>query len=267
MNWWLPPYLIPLQKTPPVALQPEHPASWLFWLIMGPAAVGWLGSYALAIHRAHIDKRVGIPAFMVAVDFAWEFSLAFILQQDSQQRHIDLAWVLFDSVVLYQVFKYGRKDYPSLSKRQFNGIIVGILLYCSVLVMVGVNEIHDQNGIYTGSIINIPLSVAFIVMLRRRKSSVGQSMYIALSKAIGTVFAETGALLVYPTHWLLLVLFPTMSAIDIVYIVLLRRTIIAEGQSPWAFRRPPVQLPAEGDVSNPSAESRTIISETAKERA
>lgn len=240
---WLPPYLLPMSSVPPVSIGPAAVPAWLFWAVAGPTAVGWILTYVLAIRQAIVDRRVGIPAYLIAVDFAWEFSLTFILQQTPTQRGIDLVWVVFDAVLLFQVFRHGRADYPALSRVRFNWSIVAVLIWAAVVVIAAANEFHDRDGMYTGMIIQGPLSAAFILMLRRRGSSVGQSMYIAVTKFVGSLFAGLTAFVLYPSHLLFYVLVPTYVCLDAAYIVLLRRQMRAEGRSLWAFRLPAVREP------------------------
>src|ERR1044072_9227711 len=206
---WLPPYLLHMSEVAPVTVGPADVPDWLFRLVAGPTAVGWTLTYVLAIRQAIRDGRVGIPAYLVAVNFAWEFSLAFLLEQTPTQRQINLFWVVFNVVLLYQAFRYGRRDHPTLSPRTFTWSLTGVLIWAALLVMVGANEFHDRDGMYTGMIIQVPLSASFLLMLARRGSSVGQSMYIAVAKFAGSLFAGLTAFIVYPSHLLFLVLVPT----------------------------------------------------------
>ncbi|MCA1220078.1 transmembrane-type terpene cyclase [Streptomyces sp. 8L] len=240
---WLPPFLFPLSHVPPVTVGAADVPDWLFALVAGPTVVGWIVTYVLAIRQAARDGRVGIPAFLIAVDFAWEFSLTFLLEQTPQQRQINFLWVLFDAVLLYQALRLGPRDYPHLSPRLVRWALAGVLVWASVIVMVGANEFHDDDGMYTGMFIQVPLSASFILMLKRRGSSAGQSMYIAVAKAVGSLFAGLTAFAVHPDHHLLQVLVPTYVALDIAYLVLLHRAMRAEGRRPWAFRTPRAGAP------------------------
>lgn len=234
MNW-LPPYLFPMSSVPPVSVGPAN-VGWLFWLVAAPTALGWTLTYLLAIRQAILDGRVGIPAYLVAVDFAWEFTLTFVLQQTPRQRQIDFLWAICDAVLLYQVFRYGRRDYQRMSPRAFRWSVIGVVVWAALAVLAGANEFHDTDGMYTGMIIQVPLSASFLLMLNRRGSSVGQSMYIAVAKFVGSLAAGLTAFLVYPAHHLFLVLVPTYVVIDIVYLLRLRRVMRAEGRPLWAWR-------------------------------
>ncbi|MET1074245.1 MAG: hypothetical protein ABWY11_16480 [Umezawaea sp.] len=233
---WLPPPLFPMSEVAPVSIGPADVPQWLFWLVAGPTAIGWMLTYVLAIRQAFVDGRVGIPAYLVAVNFAWEFSLTFLLEQTPTQRGINFSWVVINVVLLFQVFRYGPADHPRLTPPAFRWSVVGVLVWASLLVMAGANEFHDLDGMYIGMIINVPLSAAFILMLQRRGSSVGQSMHIATAKFVGSLFAGFTGFLLYPSRLLFLVLVPTMVALDIAYLVLLRRRMRAEGRPLWAFR-------------------------------
>ncbi|MGY1496050.1 transmembrane-type terpene cyclase [Streptomyces sp. QTS52] len=256
---WLPPSLFPMSQVAPVTVGAVDVPDGLFAAVAGPTALGWIVTYVLAIRQGRQDGRVGIPAYLVAVNFAWEFSLTFLLEQTPTQRQINVLWVIFDVVLLYQALRYGPRDHPGLSARIFRWTLAGVLVWASVIVMVGANEFHDRDGMYTGMIIQVPLSASFILLLRRRGSSVGQSMYIAVAKTVGSLFAGLTAFVVYPSHHLLQVLVPTYVALDFAYVVLLHRAMRREGRPPWAFRAPtavnvvPTGSAATGSGAGPSS--------------
>ncbi|MBW4721408.1 transmembrane-type terpene cyclase [Saccharothrix obliqua] len=231
---WLPPFLIPMSDIAPVTRGPADVPRWLFWALAGPTAAGWVATYLLAIRQTALDGRTGVPAYLVAVNFAWEFSLTFLLEQTPTQRGINAAWVVIDAVLLFQVFRHGGRDYPAMPARAFRWSLVGVLVWSSLLVMASANEFHDRDGMYIGMALNVPLSAAFILMLKRRGSSAGQSMHIATAKFVGSSFAGATGLLLYPHRVLFLVLIPTMVALDVAYLVLLRRRMRAEGRRPWS---------------------------------
>ncbi|AOS64493.1 transmembrane-type terpene cyclase [Actinoalloteichus hymeniacidonis] len=243
---WLPPPLFPMSEIAPVTVGPADVPDWLFWSVAGPTVLGWLITYLLAIRQTVLDGRVAIPAYLVAINVAWEFSLTFLLEQTSTQRGINLVWLVFNLVLLSLVFRYGRNDYPTLTQKAFAWSLVGVFVWAALLIMAGANEFHDRDGMYIGMILNVPLSAAFIFMLRRRGSSIGQSMYLAVAKLGGSFFAGLTGFILYPSRLLFFVIVPTMVALDILYVVLLHRRMRAEGRSPWAWRTRPhaVEEPA-----------------------
>ncbi|MYU12279.1 hypothetical protein GTZ78_16660 [Streptomyces sp. SID8361] len=251
---WFPPALIDLPNIAPVTLPEADRPSWLFWILMGPCASGWLVAYGLAIYRAKLDKRVGIPVFVVEVNLAWEFTLSLILDQADVQRPINLSWFLVDCFILRQTLAYGWKDYPGMSRRTFRWMVFGVIAWSAVFHIMTTYELKDATGIYTGTGLNVFLSLSFIFMLNRRGSSLGQSMYVALAKGIGSFFAGWTVLVMYPGHHLFIFLFLTVWTIDATYCVLLYRKVREEGRSPWAWNRGPTEVPdAPGGLATGSA--------------
>ncbi|MCA2211624.1 transmembrane-type terpene cyclase [Jidongwangia harbinensis] len=237
---WIPDPLIYLPDPAPVLSAKADMPDWLYWTLLLAVGVFWLPAYALAIHRGHVDKRVGVPVTLVGINFAWEFTHSLVIEQLPEQRPMNFGALLLDIVILGQALKYGYKDLPRLSRRTAQWLVLGILAYASVFLVVLTWELSDFYGIYTGLGINLFLSIAFILMLRARGSSAGQSVYVALGKCLGTLMVGFLFLFLFPDRYLLMLLAATVFVIDVAYIVLVHRQIRAEGQSPWALNRPPV---------------------------
>lgn len=253
---WFPPPLIRLPSsatTEPLNVAPREFTNVAFWCIVAALVGFWVLAYGLAIQRARVDKYVGIPALAVAGNFAWEFVHSLVIDQNIQQRPFNLVWLLVDVFILTQVFRYGNKDFPRMSRGAFRTLIIGTLLYAAAVMLAMTYEFRDVLGLYDGVILCTGLSASFIVTLRQRKSSAGQSMYIAISKWLGSFFAGLNTLIVYPHRSLLLLLFATVFVLDVTYIALLYRQIRAEGGSPWALNRPRVIVSEDRDPG----ESRT----------
>jgi hypothetical protein len=250
--WFLPP-LIHLPSPSPLLIPARDFHGIAFFAILTALALLWIFAYAFAIHRARIDKRVGIPCLAVVGNFSWEFVHSTLLQQDPSQRPYDLAWLAVDCVIIVQVFKYGRKDFPGLSERAFRWMLVGALAWSGAFYILITRDIHDTLGLYDSTMLVVFESWCFIYTLRRRKSSAGQSLYVAVFKWWGTFLAGVETLFVYPHRTFLLFMFGTAFVLDVTYTVLLYRRISAEGQSPWALSRPPVT----GDTAAPATSGVT----------
>lgn len=85
--------------------------------------------------------------------------------------------------------KYGREEMDDgLGKKLFIPWTVVVLLSCFVLQILFMVEFGDVEGEkYSAFLQNIAMSIAYLYMLNRRKSSKGQTMLIAVCKCIGTV--------------------------------------------------------------------------------
>ena len=65
-------------------------------------------------------------------------------------------------------------------------------------------------------------------------------MYVALSKFMGSFLGVVMSVSLYPHSLIIAVMGVTTITLDVTYGTLLRRQILAERASPWAFSRPPV---------------------------
>jgi hypothetical protein len=240
---WFFPAIVDFPADLPLTVAPRNFAGVAFWIIVVGLASFWLIAYGLAIQRARVDKRVGIPAFAVAGNFAWEFVHSLVIQQQASQRPFNFAWLLVDAVILGQVFRYGNKDFSWLSTRVFRLMMVGVIAWAMAFMLLMTRELHDVLGLYDGTVLVVFVSASFIYTLRQRRSSAGQSMYIAVSKWMGTFLAGLNTVFVYPHRWFVLFMFATAFVLDVTYMMMLYRQIRAEGQSPWAVNRPPVTVP------------------------
>jgi hypothetical protein len=241
---WLPP-IVNFAHIPPAIIPQTNFRGIPFWTIVISMVAFWLFAYIFAIQRASVDKRAGIPALAIAGDVAWEGTHSLVIAGYVPQRTLDFVWFAFDLVLLYQVFRYGNKDFPSLTGKTFRAMIWGVIAWCAVAMILLTRELNDTIGAYDGYFLVIFVSWSFIYTLRRRRSSAGQSMYIAVSKWVGTSMAGLNTFFVYPHHTFLIYSFITAFALDVTYMVMLYRQIRAEGASPWVFRRPPVTAPAD----------------------
>ncbi len=244
MNW---PVLIHLPAIAPVVAKVHTIHGALYWILEIPQGIFWIYAYIMLIQRAAVDKFVGMPVVALGLNYGWEFVFAFILPNPPTQKMVDVAWVGLDTLILVQALKYGRKDYLSFPARAFPAALLSLVAYGTLLQLAAGYEFADYYGIYGSFGVNAYMSYAFIAMLRRRKSSAGQSMHVAISKCIGSATVGVMFFVMFPGRLLLSLLAVTVLAFDLVYIRLLYRQIRSEGASPWVVSRPPVILAAASE--------------------
>lgn len=254
--WWPDPIF---ERSPTVRLSrgAEDLADWHYLSLVFIVGAFWLAAYVLAIRRANLDERNGIPAIAVAFNFAWEFNFSLIVFHAEWQRPFNFAWLLLDLYIVRQVLRYGPTDYPELSRREFKAMFFAALAFALLLLPAVTLDIDDYYGAFTGLGVNCLMSLMFIRMLRRRQSSAGQSMYIALAKGIGSLLGVVMSLSLYPYSYIIAVLGATVIVLDAVYAVALYRQIRSEGDSPWDFNRPAVR-PAAQAVAPPRREPELV---------
>jgi hypothetical protein len=237
MDWSV---LLHLPATPPVDMAKHAIPAGLYWPLEALQGVAWIYAYAMLIRCGAIDRYLGMPLGALGLNLGWEPTYAFVLPNPSQQKVVNYAWVVLDLCILRQAFQYGRRDHPRLSRADFHRLVWGMLALSMLFQIALGHDLADRYGIYGGLAINPYMSLAFILMLRRRGSSAGQSMHIAVSKLLGSFAAGAMFVAMFPDRWLLALCTLISLGLDIAYIRLLRRQLAAEGRPEWSIAaRPP----------------------------
>ena len=92
---------------------------WLEWTFKVASGLLWTAVYALIIRRGFKEKTYGMPVAALCANLAWEFVFSFIYRWDPPQNVINVVWLLFDLVILYQVIRYGTRKGPLLTHNPF----------------------------------------------------------------------------------------------------------------------------------------------------
>jgi hypothetical protein len=219
-----------------VHFSPEFELIALEPLGLATAAIGsilWMCAYILAIRRGFLEKTYAIPAAAIFGNFTWEFLFAFVFPQSSPaQRLVNFIWFGLDVVIVVTYLLYGKKHFalnPSLFYPAFLlGIGTGVTLFATASV-----QLSDFSGNYSGFTLNLMMSVLFIEMLTRRKSSEGQSIYIAIFKWFGTFGYAILFTIRHPDWVYLIALFILIFIYDLIYTVMLYRQLKREGIAPF----------------------------------
>ncbi|WP_181306356.1 hypothetical protein [Rufibacter sp. XAAS-G3-1] len=213
---------------------PVHINTALSHFLMVGSGLFWTITYLLILRRGYKDKLYGMPMVALCANVSWEFIFAFVYPHPQPQLYIDYLWLLFDVGILVQYLQYGRREFPrQLPPQSFYGTFLFTLVYCALAIAFMAREFNDYIGIYAAFAQNLMMSVLFVRMLLKRESSAGQSMYIGLSKLIGTVFPSVLFYLYFPNSYLLLLLYCGIFVLDVTYLLLLSSKMKAEGLRPW----------------------------------
>lgn len=201
----------------------------------------WTSAYALIIRQGFKDRTFGMPLCALGANLAWESIFLFETLKhgvyDARLAMI-LPWTLLDVAIVYQCFRYGRDDFQHpLVQKYFRLGLAGILIMAAAVLLGFVREFHDAIGWYAAFGQNLMMSVLFVAMFLRRDSLRGQSIFIAVSKSLGTFFAFVLALFWSPStlheHWstllpdgyypispFLVILYVGIFLFDVLYIAL-----------------------------------------------
>jgi hypothetical protein len=201
------------------------------------SALGWGVTYVLVIRRNYVEKTYGIPLVALAVNFAWELIFSIVLRPPVLTDDawlwitINLLWLLLDIVILVQTIKYGvRENWPS--RTFFYGTLTLALIFGALGVLAVTFEFQDWEGRWASFADNLMMSILFLNMLWQRGIR-GQSLYIGVSKLVGTFAIGLGYLLADPTSPLQWYLTLSILFFDVLYIVLLYRQLRAANLNPW----------------------------------
>lgn len=145
----------------------------------------WGICYVLIARRGFKDKTYGLPLVAICTDLSWVFIFTFVFFQTPFM----LLFVVVDLIFLYQLIRYRESDWTGLSRAQYFGAIA-LAIGTSFLLILGFTiQFQDFHGVYTSLIDILLASVLFLFLLHRRGSVRGQSLYIAITKALGNLTA------------------------------------------------------------------------------
>ncbi|WP_051360067.1 hypothetical protein [Adhaeribacter aquaticus] len=213
----------------PVKLNPDFAHS----LMIG-SGLFWTITYLLILRRGFKDKNYGMPVAALCANLSWEFIFSFVYPHPAPQLYINYTWLLFDVGILIQYFYYGRNGFPgNLPKALFYPWFVLTLVLSALTIMLMSKEFNEYIGIYAAFGQNLLMSVLFISMLLKRGSSTGQSLYIGLSKMLGTILPSVLFYNYFPQSYLLQLLYISIFIYDLAYVILLYNKLKAEGINPW----------------------------------
>jgi hypothetical protein len=202
-------------------------------LLMFISAVAWSIVYISCIRIGFQQKTYCIPLWALALNFTWEVWHGFYdLHELGPQLQviINAIWALFDTVILYTFFKFGRRHFPKNLKSGWFyswgiiSLIISFLVQYAFILEFGT----VMGGSYAAFMQNLLMSILFIIMLHNRHGSEGQSLTIAYSKCIGTLaptilFGVIGSAALDGPNIFILIIGFIIFFFDLVYIVLLTR--------------------------------------------
>lgn len=196
----------------------------------------WYITYALVIRRGFLDKSWGIPLLSLPINLAWDISGSFLAPSPFEQKIANTGFMLCNLFITFQMFRYWRSTTKNLNGYEFFGFWTLAQFFSFALVLVAAQEMNDPLLVEVGYVDNFINSACFIGMLYWRENLQGQSIYIGLSKLIGTtsvsimwfIFAWPGT-----TPATMYVLMGGIFLLDVLYIALYYQKAKALGFDVW----------------------------------
>jgi hypothetical protein len=198
------------------------------------SGICWTLVYLLLIRRGFLEKTYGMPLAALCANISWEFIFAFILRVGPPQNYINVIWFVFDAVIVFQFLRYGPSIVDETFPKQYfyPGFLVALLVAFFGVLTVSY-EFEDFIGKYAAFAQNLMMSILFVVMLLRRKSVKGQSMYIAILKMVGTILPSILFFLSNPSAPFMDYLYISILGFDLLYTVLLYQKLKEANLNPW----------------------------------
>jgi len=186
------------------------------------SAILWSSAYIQIVRAGARDAVPGMPLFAMLLNLSWEFVFSFVYPSPTPQIYANYAWLVIDLAIAYQWFSFGRFEGRG-ARLPFVPLMLIMLSGCVAFMMASVVVLGDLQGRNTAYSQNLLMSVLFIDMLRRRASTAGQSMSVAVLKMFGTVAAGAGTVLRGMDTPFLRSLIVAIFAADLAYVVMLGR--------------------------------------------
>lgn len=163
------------------------------------AGLFWTITYALIVVQSRKDRTYGMPIAALGANMAWEFYFTVIApptypsaQVFYAQLTIDSVWLLIDLGILWYTLRYGPSEFPGLTRPAFYGMFALVFFGVGVTNILISREFHDAYGVRAAYLQSLMMSLLFLSMLYSRRSLRGQSLGIAVTKLLGTIFASLG---------------------------------------------------------------------------
>jgi hypothetical protein len=207
------------------------------WFVVSALSCGilWLVAYALIIRRGFLDRSYGMPLVPLCANFSYELLFGLVWPDDYPIYVVNIIWAVLDSVMVYQYLRFGRDEWPEhYPKQWFYPTFVAVLVMAFTAIATLTIDTHDTHGgNITGWGSQLLLSAGSVYMVLRRNNPNGQSMYIGISRCVGTLSLIYSQEVYERPFMFLRFVYVAATVLDIAYLCLLYRACKANGIAPW----------------------------------
>lgn len=198
------------------------------------SGIFWSLCYVLLIRRAALDQAHAMPLAPLCLNLAWEFIFGFVHPQAAPMNYVSMVWCGIDVIILWQYVRYGRAEFPKSLPKSWFFPVLGLSLTAALMgVLTLTRELKDWDGNYSGWGGQLVNSIAMISLLAKRGNVRGQSLYIALTRFIGSLAVIPMQYLQTPKSSFLALIYVAFTVCDLGYIWLYLRQARVEGINPW----------------------------------
>ena len=193
-------------------------------VILLAGGIFWILTYIFIISKGYKDKTYGMPLFALCANISWEFIFSFVLPHSPPQLYVDYLWFGLDVVIIFQFFKYHKKEFLNIQSLKLYAVFIVALASAFSIILTGGIALGDTSGVYAAFGQNLLMSVLFVLMFFKRERVLrGQSIFIAVFKMLGTALTSIHFYLFEPVSQssiVLPVLFISIFIFDLLYTLL-----------------------------------------------
>lgn len=207
-------------KQPWINLEYYTPAQ---LILFGIGALLWVVAYVVLVRNILKKKFVEMPAGVLCANFAWETLYAFVFTQN-MGLVLDIGyklWFVLDVFIVIGFYKYGAKQVSKSVVPYFKPLFTFALIAWTAGLYFFIKQGFDNPiGANSAYIINILISLLYILMFLRLEDKSVISENVTWSKALGTGAISVMCFSRWPdNHWLL-VMCTVCALLDAFYIYL-----------------------------------------------
>jgi len=192
----------------------------LFFILQLATGLFWILTYILIIKRGFQDKTFGMPMAAICANISWEFIFSFVYCHEGIQAIINIIWFSLDIIIMLQYLIWGWKDFKKYMPVKYFLPAFFLGLGVSFFIIIGMTlEFQDFQGKYSAFSQNLMMSILFISLLVKRGNLSGQSIYIAIFKMLGSLFAAVGFYIYFRANLITILSIATLI-FDWIYIIL-----------------------------------------------
>jgi hypothetical protein len=197
--------------------------------VFGLGCLLWVVVYIITLHNIRRNRFVDIPLAAVCGNIVWEFLWSWVFQTDMGAlfQWGYRIWFFLDCLIVVGAFRYGYKQITLPALRGHAAALFGFGILAWAPLLYYYINLYDapisHNGVYSGYILNLPMSALFIPLyMRLRDQPEGQLFFrvSAWAKGVGTAFISAFCFLHYHDGFLLTLCVLT-AVFDVAYLLLL----------------------------------------------
>lgn len=180
----------------------------------------WTVVYIIIAYKGFKEKTYGMPVISLGINFAWEINL---LEQRvwSLNGLYYFLWTITDVAIFVTFYKYAfHYTKPKKIKQSTLFVFATVYFLLAIIIIYLLTNFVSASIPIIAFTDNLSMSFFFILMLKRRGCTRGQSVIAATFKFIGTIAASISIYLYYES-FIYIILGAIITILDLVYISLL----------------------------------------------